>query len=163
MLATDLTVGALVERDGDFLIVEERVAGEPVLTQPGGHIEHAESPEAAAARESLEEAGCEITASELLGVYLWIHPQTRQQFLRLMYVCDLVFEHSEPDLDDGVIAVHWMTADDLHRQALRHRTPIVGRAVQDYLTGTRAASDMLSGMQPVQRNVPAMLASASLV
>ena len=163
MLATDLTVGALVERDGDFLIVEERVGGELVLTQPGGHLEAAESPEAAAAREALEETGCEITATELLGVYLWIHPQTRQQFLRLMYVCDLVFEHREPRLDDGVIAVHWMSADALRRQALRHRTPIVERAVRDYLDGTRAGRDMLHGMQPVQRNVPAMLASASLV
>ena len=163
MLATDLTVGALVERDGAFLIVEERVAGDLVLTQPGGHLEQAESPENAAARETLEEAGCEITATELLGLYLWIHPQTRQQFLRLMYVCDLVFEHSEPKLDEGIVAVHWMGADDLCRQSLRHRTPIVERAVRDYIDGTRAGRDMLSGMQPVQRNVPAMLASASLV
>ncbi len=163
MLATDLTVGALVERDGEFLIVEERVAGQLVLTHPGGHLERAESPEAAAARETLEEAGCEITATELLGVYLWIHPQTRQQFLRLMYVCDLVFEHAEPKLDDGVTAVHWMSADELRRQSLRHRTPIVERATQDFLAGTRAGSDTLNGMQPVQKNVPAMLASASLV
>ena len=163
MLATDLTVGALVERDGDFLIIEERVAGDLVLTQPGGHLEKAESPENAAARETLEEAGCEITATELLGLYLWIHPQTRQQFLRLMYVCDLVFEHSNPKLDDGIVGVHWMNADDLCRQSLRHRTPIVERAVRDYIDGTRAGREMLSGMQPVQRNVPAMLASASLV
>ena len=163
MLATDLTVGALVERDGAFLIIEERVSGELVLTQPGGHLERAESPEAAAARETLEEAGCEITASELLGVYLWIHPQTRQQYLRLMYVCDLVFQHPEPTLDDGIVDVHWMTADELSRHALRHRTPIVDRAVRDYLDGTRAGRDMLNGMQPVQRNVAAMLASASLV
>ncbi len=61
MLPTDLTVLAVVERNGKFLIVEERVAGRRVLTQPGGHIEAGESPEDAVVREVLEaRCGTEI-------------------------------------------------------------------------------------------------------
>ena len=56
MLPTDLTVGTLVEQDGSFLVIEERVGGNLVLTQPGGHIETGEAPEATAVRETLEEA-----------------------------------------------------------------------------------------------------------
>ena len=60
-------------------MIEERSSGEVVVTQPGGHIDTGESPEQAVVREAMEETGCEISVSGLLGVYLWIHPQTRQQ------------------------------------------------------------------------------------
>ena len=79
MNRTDLTVSAVVERDGRFLIVEERSSGIVVMNHPGGHIEAGESPELAVVREAFEETGCEITAGSLVGVYLWIHPQTRQR------------------------------------------------------------------------------------
>ena len=92
MLPTDLTVSAVVEQDGTFLIVEERSSGALVFTQPGGHIEASESPEEACSREVLEETGCEVAINSLLGVYLWIHPQTRQQFLRIVYVADFLQE-----------------------------------------------------------------------
>ncbi|HEX9852645.1 MAG TPA: NUDIX domain-containing protein, partial [Woeseiaceae bacterium] len=85
MLPTDLTVSAVVARNEKYLIVEERSSGVVVITQPGGHIEAGESPEDAVVRETMEESGCLISVSGLLGVYLWIHPQTRQQFLRIAY------------------------------------------------------------------------------
>ena len=47
MHVTDLTVSAVVERDGRFLIVEERSSGVVVMNHPGGHIESGESPEQA--------------------------------------------------------------------------------------------------------------------
>jgi hypothetical protein len=47
VLPTDLTVSAVVEQDGRYLIVEERASGVVVVTQPGGHIETDESPEQA--------------------------------------------------------------------------------------------------------------------
>lgn len=134
-----------------------------VVTQPGGHIEFGETPEAAAERETLEESGCEIFARELLGVYLWIHPQTRQQFLRIMYVGDLVREHSNASLDTGIEAVHWYTPADLHRRSRELRTPIVARCIDDYRAGQRQSQDLLAPMLPLQQNVPAVLANASLV
>lgn len=163
MLPTDLTVGTLVEREGSFLIIEERASGMVVVTQPGGHIEAGESPEAAAERETLEESGCEVAVRELLGVYLWIHPQTRQQFLRIMYVADLIKENPTLPLDRGIDAVYWYTRADLRRRARDVRTPIVLRCIDDFVTGQRHAQDFLTGMLPLQQNVPAVLANASLV
>ena len=92
MISTDLTVSAVVEKDGRFLIIEENSSGSIVLNQPGGHIESGESPEQAAERETLEESGCIINVAELLGVYLWIHPQTRQNFLRVVYLANLLLQ-----------------------------------------------------------------------
>jgi ADP-ribose pyrophosphatase YjhB (NUDIX family) len=160
---TDLTVGALVEQDGSFLIIEERVAGDLVLTQPGGHIENGESPEAAAVRETLEESACKVRTNELLGVYLWIHPQTRRQFLRIMFTADLLRQENARSLDQGVVGVHWYNAADIRQRAGRLRTPIVLRCVEDYVAGRRAGGDLLTDMLPLESNVPAVLASAMLV
>ncbi len=163
MLPTDLTVGALVERDGRFLIIEERASGRLVVTQPGGHLEGGESPEDAAARETLEETGVRVEIRELLGVYLWIHPQTRQQFLRIMFVADMLGMQPNARLDDGIEAVYWYTRADLKRRAQDLRTPIVLRCVDDYRTGQRQSVDLLTNLQPLQQNVHAVLANASLV
>jgi 8-oxo-dGTP pyrophosphatase MutT (NUDIX family) len=163
MLPTDLTVGAVVEKDGKFLIVEERSSGVVVFTQPGGHIESGESPEGAAIREAMEETGCEISVSGLLGVYLWIHPQTRQQFLRIVFSGNLVRENVTTKLDDGIHAVHWFDKDDLIHRQRTLRTPVVMRCVEDYLAGKRQPDSLLDGLMPIQQRVADVLASASLV
>ncbi|GMR17411.1 MAG: NUDIX hydrolase [Gammaproteobacteria bacterium] len=163
MLSTDLTVAAVVERDGRFLIVEERASGSVVITQPGGHIEAGESPEQAVVRETLEEAGCTITVNGLLGVYLWIHPQTRQQFLRIVYTADCIAEDSNRPLDHVISAVHWYSFGDLKHRGREVRSPIVLRAVEDYLAGRRQPDSLLGRLTPIQKNVDTMLANARLV
>jgi ADP-ribose pyrophosphatase YjhB (NUDIX family) len=163
VLATDLTVAAVVERDGKFLIVEERSSGVDVITQPGGHIETGESPEEACTREVLEETGCDIAIDGLLGVYLWIHPQTRQQFLRIVYVADLLLEDPTRKLDHGIHAVHWYNRADIEHHVRKLRTPVVLRSVDDFLAGKRQPESILAGAMPIQQRVADVLASASLV
>lgn len=163
MLPTDLTVSAVVEQNGRYLVVEERASGVTVLSQPGGHIEAGESPEEAMVRETLEETRHIVQVDSLLGVYLWIHPQTRQQFLRIVYVADLVEENRRAPLDDGIYAVHWYTLQDLERHRRMLRTPVVVRCIEDYLSGRRQPDSLLHGMNPVQKNVDAVLANACLV
>ena len=163
MLPTDLTVSAIVENDGQFLIVEERSSGIIVLNQPGGHIEAGESPEQAAERETLEESGCIVSVTALLGVYLWIHPQTRQNFLRIAYVADLMSQDKTRNLDEGIHAVHWYTRSDLLSRSRSMRSPIVLRAIDDYLDGRREPASKLDTFMPVQQHVHEVLASADLV
>ena len=161
--ATDVTVGALVERDGKYLIIEERVSGALVLTQPGGHIEAGESPEDAARREALEEAGCEIDIHCLLGVYRWVQPRTKRQFLRILFLADLLEERPNYPLDTGIEAVHWMSLAALRRRRHDLRTPVVTRCIEDYRAGRRQPFELLRRMSPIQRNVPAILANAAVV
>lgn len=163
MLPTDLTVSAVVPRGDRYLIVEERSSGVVVITQPGGHIEADESPEQAVVREILEETRCSVQVDGLLGVYLWIHPQTRQQFLRIVYAANFIGEDPTLELDDGIYAVHWYTLDDLERRRKTLRSPVVIRCIEDYISGRRKPASLLSGMLPVQKNVDRVLASASLV
>lgn len=163
MLPTDLTVCAVVHEDGRYLIVEERASGVVVVTQPGGHIEAGESPEQAVVRETLEETRCTVKVDNLLNVYLWIHPQTRQQFLRIVYVARFVGEDPALALDDGIHAVHWFTLDDLNRRRRMLRSPVVTRCIEDYVAGRRKPEGLLDGLFPVQQNVERVIASASLV
>ena len=51
----EVTVAAVVERDGRFLMVEERIAGRLVLNQPAGHLEDRETLVEAVIRETREE------------------------------------------------------------------------------------------------------------
>ena len=163
MYPTDLTVAAVIEHDDKFLLVEEHAMGRRVFTQPGGHIEADESPEQAVIREVLEETGCTIECNEMIGVYLWIHPQTRQQFLRINYAATYIECDESLPLDDGILARRWMTLQDLQDRRSVLRTPAVLRCVEDYVAGKRQSDGLLTGMLPLQQNVHRILATANLV
>jgi len=163
MYPTDLTVSAVVENDGLYLLVEEYSMGEVVLNQPGGHIEAGESPEDAVVREVLEETGCDVACGELIGVYLWIHPQTRQQFLRIVFVAQYLDCDEQRTLDHNIVGRLWQTRMELENQQSSLRTPVVLRCIHDYETGRRQSDSLLSGMLPLQHNVDAVLANADLV
>lgn len=163
MLPTDLTVAAVVQRDDRFLLVEEYASGRRVLTQPGGHIESGESPEQAVIRETEEEAACQIECRDLIGVYLWIHPQTRQQFLRIVYAASFLGCKTEQQLDKGIVGRRWLSLDDIGRREAQLRNPSVLRCVQDYVTGTRQSDALLTDLMPLQNNVDRILATANLI
>ena len=163
MYPTDLTVAAVIQHDDKFLMVEEYAMGERVFTQPGGHIESGESPEAAVVREVREETACDVDCQDLIGVYLWIHPQTRQQFLRLVYAARFLDCDEAALLDDGILSRRWMTHQDLVDRRSVLRTPVVLRCVEDFVAGKRLSDTVFTGMLPLQQNVHRILATADLV
>ena len=67
----DVTVATIVVRDGQLLMVEERVNGGLVLNQPAGHLEPDESLEHAALRETREETGWDVKLTGFVGAYQW--------------------------------------------------------------------------------------------
>jgi ADP-ribose pyrophosphatase YjhB (NUDIX family) len=160
---TDLTVAAVVERDNSFLLVEETAMGRRVISQPGGHIEAGESPERAVEREVLEETGCTVTCRDMIGVYLWIHPQTRQQLLRIVYAAEFVRRDASAEIDEGIFGHRWMTYDEIQANQAVLRTPAVLRCIDDYCAGRRASDALLTGMLPLEQNVQRILARANLV
>jgi len=163
MHPTDLTVAAVVERDGQFLLVEEYASRQRVLSQPGGHIEAGESPEQAVIRETLEETGCDVSCGGLVGVYLWIHPQSRQQFLRIVYAAEFLGCDLTRRLDEGIVGRRWLTLDEIISREAKLRSPAVLRCLQDYTSGKRQSDALLTGMLPLQSNVDLVLATADLV
>jgi 8-oxo-dGTP pyrophosphatase MutT (NUDIX family) len=163
MHPTDLTVSAVIEDNGRYLLVEEYSMGQVVLNQPGGHIEAGESPEEAIIREVCEETGCDVSCGELIGVYLWIHPQTRQQFLRLVFVAEYLGCDESRELDQNIVRRRWIARKDIEGRRNDLRSPVVLRCVHDYEAGKRQSDALLTGMLPLQNNVDAVLANADLV
>ncbi len=163
MQATDLTVSAVVFHEGLYLMVEEMATGRIVFNQPGGHIEAGESPEQALIREVQEETGCTVRSDDLIGVYLWIHPQTRQQYLRLAYAATLIGCDEQQTLDAPIVARHWLTRADIERRARSLRSPAVLRCLEDFEAGRRESDTLLSGMLPLSRHVDRVMARADLI
>ncbi len=163
MQSTDLAVSAIIEYQGRFLMVEEMASGRRVFSQPGGHIESDESPEAAVVRETLEETGCHVTCEELVGMYLWVDPTSRRQYLRIIFVANFLSCDGTLTLDEGILARHWMTLKEIEDKRFLLRSPAVLRCLRDYVSGTRQPDSMLSDMRPLQRHVDRALASAHVV
>src|SRR5688500_19126106 len=66
----NVTVAAIIEKDGRFLLVEEETTDWLRLNNPAGHLDPGESPADGCAREALEETAHVFTPTALVGVYL---------------------------------------------------------------------------------------------
>ena len=141
-----VTVAAVVEHEGRFLLVEEQTSEGLRLNQPAGHLESGETLTDAVVRETLEETALTLVPDALVGVYMTHidrpdgHAAT---YLRFTF-CGRHLAPSEPRaLDQGIVRTLWLTPDELHQCRARHRTPLVMRSVEDYLAGRRFPLDFV--------------------
>jgi 8-oxo-dGTP pyrophosphatase MutT (NUDIX family) len=144
-----VTVAAIVEQGGRFLLVEEDTPEGLKLNNPAGHLDPGESPAQGAARECLEETACTFTPEALLGVYLarFVRPaqdgQPAQDITYLRFAYRGTVGEPEPGraLDAPIVRTLWLTPDEVRASAARHRSPLVLRCVEDHLAGVRHALD----------------------
>jgi len=133
----DVTVAALAERQGRFLLVEERIARRLVFNQPAGHVERGETLLQAVARETREETAWRFTSEAFLGAYLWKHPGTGRASLRFAFIGSVTDHDALQPLDHGILRTHWLTRAQLLAYQPRLRSPLVLRCIDDYLAGQR--------------------------
>ena len=129
-----VTVAAVIERDGKFLMVEEvadTVHGR-AFNQPAGHLEPDEDLVSAMVRETLEETAWEVEPVSLIGVYRWPNLATDTTYLRFAFSARAIRHHDDRPLDTGIIAAHWLTIDDITRNRPLHRGPQVMQCISDY-------------------------------
>jgi 8-oxo-dGTP pyrophosphatase MutT (NUDIX family) len=139
-----VTVAAVVESGSRFLLVQERVNDQTVYNQPAGHLEHGESLVTAVIRETLEETGWHFKPESIIGLYRWQHPVQEKTYLRVAFAGRGVRHDAERRLDPEIEEVLWMNVAELRRQTGSLRSPMVLRAVEDYLAGTRFPLSLLS-------------------
>ena len=138
-----ITVAAVVESGGRFLVVEESIEGRIVFNQPAGHVEAGETLLEAVARETLEESGRTFTPEALIGVYSWTKPETEITYLRFAFTGSVGERDPARKLDEGIIDAVWKSRDELQAQPGKLRSPLVMRAINDYLAGRRYHLDLL--------------------
>lgn len=137
----DVTVAAVIEHDGQYLLVEEIVAGAIVLNQPAGHVEPGEPVLAAVVRETSEETGYRFEPAALVGIYTWRSVDDGRSFLRLCFCGTAVAPDGPVRLDEGIIAPRWLSLDELAARAGDLRSPLVMQAIDDYRAGYRYPLD----------------------
>ena len=140
----NVTVAAVAERDGRFLLIEENTSRGPLFNQPAGHLEPGESLLEAVARETLEEAAYSFRPTALLGVYLYRSAPEDVTYLRFAFTGDVGDHHPQRTLDTGILRAVWLAPDEVRRDCARHRSPLVLRCIEDYIAGHRYPLSVLS-------------------
>jgi 8-oxo-dGTP pyrophosphatase MutT (NUDIX family) len=141
-VSADLTVAAVVERDGQFLLVEERVGSRMVFNQPAGHVERGEQFIEAVVRETLEETAWTFHPQALVGIYLWEQAEKQKSFLRVTFCGEVSSHDPSRRLDRGIERAIWLGREQILARSTRLRSPMVLRCIDDYLQGTRYPLDV---------------------
>lgn len=151
----NVTVAAVIEQDGRFMLVEEHTSDGLMLNSPAGHLDPGETPAEGCARETLEETAHHFTPTALIGIYLARSPRKTHgehvTYLRFAFAGTLgAFEADRP-LDEGIERTVWMTADEIRASVARHRSPLLLECIEDYLAGQRFPLDLIHSDPSVTR------------
>ncbi len=139
----NVTVAAVVMRDGKFLLVEEETEAGLAFNQPAGHLEEGESLIDAVIRETLEETAYHFKPTHLVGIYSWPHPTKDVTYLRFAFGGELRGYEAGRQLDEGIVAARWLTLDEAKATQARHRSPLILRCIEDQIAGKSAPLDLL--------------------
>ena len=138
-----VTVAAVVERDNRFLLVEEETPRGLQFNQPAGHFEENEDLIAAVKREVNEETAWQFEPEHIISVQLWRRNPDYPTFLRVCFAGSCHSYNPDQPLDEGIVATHWLTRDEILQQRQRLRSPLVLIGIDEYLSGQRHPLSLL--------------------
>lgn len=152
-----VTVAAIVERDGRFLLVEEQTPLGLRLNNPAGHLEPGEDLLQAVMRETLEETAWSFRPTALLGVYQshGLRRDRELHYVRFAFCGDLLEHDASRRLDEGIVRTVWMSLDELRASSGRLRSPSVLQCAQDHAAGVRWPLQLLHPDAALQQGAQA--------
>ena len=139
-----VTVAAVIERDGRFLLVEEETDSGICYNQPAGHLECCEALTDAVMREALEETAYHFVPQYLVGIYNWRNEAKDLTYLRFTFGGEIAGHDAQRKLDEGIIAAHWLTLGEIRALESRHRSPMILRCIEDWMAGKRYPLDLIT-------------------
>lgn len=135
--APHITIAAVVEQAGRFLIVEEESDGRVVYNQPAGHLDEGETLMQAVIRETLEETAWHFQPEAIVGIYRWCSPLNGVTYVRVCFSGSCHGHEAGRALDSGIRRVLWLTPAELGTLEDQLRSPMVLRCIEDYRAGRR--------------------------
>jgi len=139
----NVTVAAVIEREGRYLLVEEETEDGLRFNQPAGHLDQGESLVTAASREALEETAWHFMPTALVGIYQWPRPQGDITYLRFAFSGTLGDHEEGRALDTGILRAVWLTPAEIEASQARHRSPLIWQCVQDHIAGQRYPLELI--------------------
>ena len=130
-----VTVAAVIERDGKYLLVEERSNGNLVYNQPAGHLDPNETLEQAAVRETLEETGWHIQLDGVVGIALYESPHNGVTYHRTTFYGHAVSHDADIELDNGIQQALWLSYEEIVAASDKLRSKLVLSAIEQYRKG----------------------------
>ena len=140
-----VTVAGIIEKDGQYLLVEEHTPNGLMFNNPAGHLDPGESPLQACVREVLEETAFHFTPTALVGIYLSRflkqasadEPAQDISYLRFAFTGELGALEAGRALDEGIVRTLWMSIEEMQATQVRHRSRLLLRCAQDHAAGQR--------------------------
>jgi 8-oxo-dGTP pyrophosphatase MutT (NUDIX family) len=147
-----VTVAAIIERGGKFLLVEEHTQDGLRLNNPAGHLDPGEGTVQACVRETLEETAFHFTPDALVGIYMSRFEKVvpGQQaplditYMRFAFCGTLGDEVAGQALDEGIVRTLWLSPEEIRACVPRHRSPLLLTCMEDYLAGKRYPVDLMT-------------------
>ncbi len=140
----NVTVAAIVENEGRYLLVEEQTSNGILFNQPAGHLEPEESIIQGAIRETLEETGYTFVPQSVLGIYRWHSRADNTIFLRFAFIGTVADHDPDRALDAGILSAGWFAVDEIRKMTYCHRSPLVMRCIDDHLAGKHYSLEILT-------------------
>jgi ADP-ribose pyrophosphatase YjhB (NUDIX family) len=142
----DVTVATVVERDGRFLLVEERVQGRLVHNPPAGHLEPDEGLIEAAVRETLEETAWNVLPVGLVAIYQWVSPADGSAVVRFTFAAQALAQEPDRRLDHGIERALWLSLDEVKQREDELRSPMVLASIHDCRRGRLVPLELLQNL-----------------
>ena len=146
-----VTVAAIVEKDGRYLLIEEHTQEGLRLNNPAGHLDPGESLIEACARECLEETAHPFQPKNLVGIYQSRFHRAAKSgkqaeeitYVRFAFSGDISDRIEDQTLDHGIVRVMWLSLEEVRDSIGRHRSPLVLQCIEDHARGQRFPMDLI--------------------
>jgi 8-oxo-dGTP pyrophosphatase MutT (NUDIX family) len=125
----------VIEKNGQFLLVEETSAGKLVYNQPAGHLEPNETLLEAAVRETLEETAWHVSLTAVLGISRYTAQHNGTIYYRITFIAEALRHDPSIVLDDGIEQAIWLDLATIRANQEKCRSPLVLKNIEQYLAG----------------------------
>ena len=141
-------VGAIIEKDGKFLLVKEKKAvAKDKWNIPAGWIDVGENPQEAAVREAKEETGFDFQPTNILGIYS-LSKETGVEAghhpIRIIFIGTINDKQGEYWTDE-IAETKWFTPEEIENMDLNTLRDLdIITMVKDYLAGKKFPLNVLT-------------------
>lgn len=153
---TFAVVGAMIEKDGKFLLVKEKGlkgSKHPDIgkwNHPAGWLDVGENPIDGAKREAEEETGFQFIPTHILGVYSLVRRDILKINGDIHHPIKIIFlgkisDAREKELADDISETKWFTPEEIENMDSKNlRDPDIKTMVKDYLFGKKYPLDLIT-------------------